>query len=388
MRVLVKTLACAFASIPVFGQPTVEDPVVAHFRDYRAAVDRKDFAAAEAAATAALEASEAVNGSRTAILTLNLALLRLSLAEPARALEPARRAHELAANGRDTGVDALLASLTLGRAELAADLPSGAERLTRAIADAETRKEFLAEAYAAAVALGEWGVAQGQYASGRDAWVAAQRLVPAGTRDTDLARGRARLNEGAAIFLGGVNRPRNASSRNSAKVTASEAAHEADAAFSEAQRLLRRYAFPAETTETLSAGQKLYAQAMAWQGALRAKLRSQDEELRESVEMVGDPPRLAGMPTPCVYRTDSDLGYPSRALDRLGAGAVVIHTRFDDKGNVVSREIAAGVPLGAFVDATRASLKGTRSERVPGSPQDCDPSGSRYSVVLFVIDGV
>src|SRR5689334_13199465 len=122
MRALVATLVCALSSVPAFGQATAADPVAAHFRDYRAAIDRKDFTAAEAAATAALEASEAANGSSTAVLALNLALLRLSLAEPARALEPAQRAHELAANNRGSGVDALLASVTLGRAELAANV--------------------------------------------------------------------------------------------------------------------------------------------------------------------------------------------------------------------------------------------------------------------------
>ncbi|HEY3517635.1 MAG TPA: hypothetical protein VGL98_11360 [Gammaproteobacteria bacterium] len=203
-----------------------------------------------------------------------------------------------------------------------------------------------------------------------------------------MARGRARLNEGAAIFLGGVNRPRNVSARNSATVTASAAAHEADAAFSEAQGLLRRYAFPTETTEKLSTGQVLYAQAMAWQGALRAKLRSQDETLRTEMAMVGDPPARAGLAVPCSYLTISDgLGYPPNALNRLGAGSVVLHTRFDDKGNVVRQEIAAGVPPGAFVDATRRSLSKTRSELASGSPPNCDPSGSRYSIVLFFIDG-
>src|SRR6185503_9047884 len=96
------------------------------------------------------------------------------------------------------------------------------------------------------------------------------------------------------------------SARNRPTVTASTAAHEADAAFSEAQRLLRRYAFPTETTEKLNTGQVLYAQAMAWQGALRAKLKSQDETLRTEIAMVGDPPVRAGMPVPCSYLTISD----------------------------------------------------------------------------------
>jgi hypothetical protein len=360
--------------------------VVAHFRDYRAAIDRKDFAAAETAATAALEASEAANGSRTAVLALNLALLRLSLAQPDRALEPAQRAHELASNDRDSGVDGLLASLTLGRAELAADLEAGVERVSSAVADAEKRKAFLAEAYTATVALGEWALANEAYDTARAAWIAAERLAPAGSPDPGLGLGRARLNQGVAIVLAGINRPRNPSSRNSLTVTASNAAHEADAAFSEAQRLLRSYAFPSEAGEALSIGQVLYAQAMAWQGALRARLRSQDEELREESGMQVDPPQRPGMPVPCSYETDIDaLGYPPNAVETLGAGAVVIHTRFDDSGNVLRRDVAAGVPTGLFVDATRRQLPGLRSERAAGSPPDCEASGSRYDVVLYVL---
>ena len=104
MRAAVATFLIALPTAPAFAQPPATDPVVAHFRDYRAAIDRQDFAAAETAATAALEASEAGKGSRTAVLALNLALLRLTLAEPAAAHAPAARAHELATSRTETGV--------------------------------------------------------------------------------------------------------------------------------------------------------------------------------------------------------------------------------------------------------------------------------------------
>jgi hypothetical protein len=93
------------------------------------------------------------------------------------------------------------------------------------------------------------------------------------------------------------------------------------------------------------------------------------------------------MPVPCSYETDFDaLGYPPNAVETLGAGSVVIHTRFDDRGNVLRREVAAGVPTGLFVDATRRQLPGLRSERAAGSPADCDASGSRYDVVLYLLE--
>ena len=95
---------------------------------------------------------------------------------------------------------------------------------------------------------------------------------------------------------------------------------------------------------------------------------------------------MAGAAPPCSYRTVGDLpGYPADALNRLGAGAVVVHTLFDAGGNVVRREIAAGVPPGSFVTAIRRSATEWRSERSSDSAPNCDPSGSRYTVIRFQI---
>jgi hypothetical protein len=386
LRVTVGASLAAFLVAPVLGQST--DPVVAHFLEYRAAVERKDFVAAEAAATEALAASEAVNGSRTAVLAFNLATVRLSSAEPSRALEPAARAHELATTTRDTGVDALLASLTLGRAELAADVPMGVARLVAAIEEAEKRTQFLADAYAAAVTLGDWTTAHEEFEDSRAAWAAAARLAPTGSSDPDFALGRAKLGEGVAIVLSGINTPRSGPSmRNDSKSRASAAAHAADSAFTEAQRLLRRHAFPRDEPASLTPGQIVFAQAMAWQGALRARLDSQDEKLRDPVPMDGGPAVVRGAAPPCEYARIGDLpGYPAVAFNRLGAGAVVVHTLFGADGSVIRSEIAAGVPPGAFVDAIRREVGDWRYERWSGSPPNCDLSGSRYIVIRFVID--
>ena len=81
-------------------------PIVAHFREYRAALERNDLPAAETAAAAALAASEAAHGSRTAVLALNLANVRLELGGEYDALTPARTAHALATRFRGSGVDA------------------------------------------------------------------------------------------------------------------------------------------------------------------------------------------------------------------------------------------------------------------------------------------
>jgi hypothetical protein len=146
--VAVAAVAQAWAQQPA----PAADPVVSNFREYRAALERNDLAAAETAAATALTASEQAQGARTAALALNLANVRLALGDNRDALTPARTAHRLAASSADAGVDPRLAALTLGRAELAANEPDGGERLVRAIAAAEADPALGAAAYDAAVA--------------------------------------------------------------------------------------------------------------------------------------------------------------------------------------------------------------------------------------------
>src|SRR5690606_22172944 len=113
-------------------------PVIVNFREYRAALERNDLPAAEKAAAAALAASEASNGRRTAVLAFNLATVRLELGGDYDALDPARTAHRLATADDDSGLDGRVATLTLGRAELAAnEKRDGSRRLIAAIPEAE-----------------------------------------------------------------------------------------------------------------------------------------------------------------------------------------------------------------------------------------------------------
>jgi TonB family protein len=358
------------------------DPVVTHFREYRAALQRNDLPAADAAATAALQASEASNGSRTAVLALNLANLRLGMSDPARALAPATRAHELATSTADSGVDPLHATLVLGRAQLAANERSSAARLRDAIAAAEAAGQPLAEAYDAAVALGEWALRAEDSSMARDAWAAAGRLAEHGSSEVEFSRGRARLLEGIAIFLDGVNR----SSVLAPNSPATRDAHEAFYAFSEAMNLFEPYAFPEAPSEILSAGQTGYAQALGWRQALQAKLTSQNQVLRP-------PPDRAALLTEeddaqyCRLRTIADPRpeYPREVANRGGVGAVVVHVALDADGSIVKRQIAAAVPTGPLGAAVEAVFSQWRFERHPSSAPDCRNRSSNYSVMSFVL---
>lgn len=357
------------------------DPVVAHFREYRAALDRNDLPAAEAAATAALEASEASQGRRTAVLALNLAILRLGMSDPARALAPAARAHELATANGDSGVDPLHASLILGRAQLAANERSGAERLRVAIAAAEEAGAPLADAYDAAVVLGDWALSAEAASVGQAAWAAAGRLAEHGSGDAELNKARARLLEGVAIFIGGIDR----GNTGGVGFLATAAAHEAYYAFDDAVKFFELHAFPEQTGETLTFAQTAYAQALGWRQALLAKLTSQQQTLdlrsRREAEATNEEVEF------CRLRTipEPQPKYPREVSSKGGVGAVVVHIALDGDGNIGKRQIAAAVPTGPLKAAVEAVFEQWRFERHPSSAPDCRNRSSNYTVMSFVL---
>src|SRR5262249_11451287 len=96
-RGLVGVWAALWLSGAAFAQTPASDPVMANYHAYRAAMNSGDFAAAEAAAAAALNASETRDGDggHTAVLAENLAVVRLYQHEPATAYAPALRAYRL-----------------------------------------------------------------------------------------------------------------------------------------------------------------------------------------------------------------------------------------------------------------------------------------------------
>jgi TonB family protein len=359
------------------------DPVVTHFREYRAALDRNDLPAAEAAATAAWQASESTQGRRTAVLAFNLATLRLGMSDPARALEPATRAHDLAASSDDSGVDPLHASLVLGRAELAADERAGAERLRSAIAAAEAAGTLLAEAHDAAVTLGDWALNEEAAPMAQAAWAAAGRLAEHASGAADFNKGRARLMEGVAIFIGGIDRK----NTRAVGTAASAAAHEAFYAFSDAMVLFRPYAYPEPTGESLTLAQTAFAQALGWRQALLAKLQSQEEVLQLSPERqaqgvdetAGEYCMLRSIPVP-------QPKYPREMISKGGVGAVVVHVALDAEGNILKRQIAAAVPTGPLRAAVEAVFSQWRFERHPSSAPGCRNRSSNYMVMNFVLE--
>src|SRR6185503_1322330 len=307
-------------------------------------------------------------GRRTGVLALNLASLLLGTSDPARALVPATRAYELAASS-DSGVDPLQASLILGRAQLAANQRSSDERLGEAIAAAEAAGQALGEAYDAAVALGEWAIRAERFSVVQPAWAAAGRLAEQSSGEIAFNRGRARLLEGLAIFLGGIDDDKGQALRG----IASPDAHAAYYAFTEARALFEPYAYPEAANESLTQAQSAFAQTLGWRGALLAKLASQNQALEPT------PPEHAALvaseidPQYCRLRAIAEPKptYPKVVANQGGVGAVVVHIGLDADGNIVKRQIAAVAPTGPLREAVEAVFEQWRFERHPASAPDC-----------------
>lgn len=355
------------------------DPVIANFREYRAALERGDTAAAETAAQAAYDASVAANGNRTAVLALNLATLRLDLGKPAAAYEPAQKAHELATASPDAGVDPLLAALTFGRAALAVDGMQAAPALVEALKQAERRGDLPTETYSAWVDLARQAFVRRDYEAAREAWAASARLAANAPDRVEFARGLARAGEGAAIFMQAIVEGGGRPGDGGAEISRG-AARDANEAFGEALRLLQTYTEDTDPS-VLTVGQAVYAQALAWHGALRAKLSLQGEELPAGV-----PPPAGGR---CAVRLVAEPPpiYPSEALAESGVGAVVIRVTTDAEGQIVDRKIAATVPSGSFSDSVAAVAGQWRVEVAPDAAPGCRRDGTQYTPILFVADG-
>ena len=379
------TVSSAFAQAQ---DAAAVDPVLAHFREFRAALDRGDTAAAEEAAQAAYDASLAVNGPRTAVLAQNLATLRLDLGKPSAAYGPAQKAHELATADDDSGVDPLLAALTLGRAALAVDGLRTAANLRAALAQAERRGELQAEAYAGAVDLARTAFSVKEYETAREAWAASGRLAAGAPSEPEFARGLARTGEGAAIFMqaiadgGGSNED---DAGTAIVEIARGPARDANAAFTEALGFLQPFAEGGDPG-VLTLAQGVYAQALAWQGALRAKLQSQGDEPPRGERGSSGTPSGAGARCAVRLVAEPPPAYPSEALAGSGVGAVVMRVTTDAQGAIVDRQIAAAVPTGSFSQSVAAVASQWRVELAPDAAPGCRRDGTQYTPILFVAE--
>jgi hypothetical protein len=164
-------------------------------------------------------------------------------------------------------------------------------------------------------------------------------------------------------------------------------AQAASNAFATAQRLLLPIAFADASEGTLTTGQLAYAQAMAWQSALLAKIESDGGAPPQPPTFGRDLPAFDGAAL-CSVRTirGAQVEYPPEALDRYGVGAVVLHMGLDPAGAVTSRTIAASIPPGVLADAVEKIAAEWLVEQDPSSPAGCRMPSSTYVNVRFLLD--
>ncbi len=350
----------ALAQSPIpFAPPS--NPVQDHYRAYRTALEGGNPALAEIEAAAALDASLARDGEggRTAVLALNLALVRLDQNRAASAQEPARLAHAISASrGDSTGVDPIAAQLVVARADAMADqsaqpsaqaLAQLRAQFTGALASADGRADLASVRHASARAIGDWGLRRRQFATARLAWAQAAELANGATFDDRLARGEARIGEGIAILSETRERERVAGGVNV------EAYVAARGAFAEASGVL--YALVREQPRAVRFSQVdiAYATAVGWRSLVRAI--AQSAHFRVWRRLYGEDQTQSASSgseaqQPCVsaYRVRATPlpEFPTDAIYDGRIGVVVVRLLLNDTGGIDDRRIAVALPEGSF----------------------------------------
>lgn len=375
---MLRSVAAFMLGLSLVASATAQappNPVMEHFRAYRAALAQGDFTAADTAAAAALAASEARDGDggRTAILALNLASLRLERGDRAGALQPAQRAHGLATSRGDANVDPTLTRLVAARAALSDD---GAQKdeLQAAIAAAASNEALAGDVYLAAIDLGRQELADRRYARAAAAWGVAAAHADAAPSDPIVARANALTLEAVSFIY--VSNTRNISRARDPEINADDRLHEA-------MRLtrpdLRTNASSVASTDMF----RSYATARAWHSALGSRLASipfpqRDENSHDIAPLLPE--------NRCVYRVDPDPvpRYPRDSLAMLEVGTVIAVFHMDANGAVTRREIIASAPPNSdFEESVRRHLQRWRVTISEDSPPDCAKETVMLSPITF-----
>lgn len=377
--------AALFAVIALGLAPAAahqSNPVLEHYRAYRAAMDRGDTVAAEAEALQALAASERRDGDggRTGVLALNLALVRLMNDHASDAVGPAARALRVAETNVAAGVDLVMAQIVLARAELGAAREesgaarSAAQRLGDLLVQAEPRQDLRAEVYAGAAQLAAWQFARQRWRDAERSWSIAERVADGASGDPRWARGYAQIGIAASMLM---TEGHTAMIRPDAQRAWDELVAAGDAFLPS----LRQPFVDGQLTPP----QFAFAQAFAWRAALNAKLTSDEVDIRrppfQSGYVLGSP---ASNPPYCEvsFATRVSLDYPDEAESHGGVGAVVLLLETNDKGEVVRREVVTAVGE-AFAESIEDADGVWRIEAGEGSAPGCRLDMMWLQAVVF-----
>jgi hypothetical protein len=379
-------LAALISGAPASGAQS--NPVLEHYRAYRAALDQGDLTRAQSEASLALDASEARDGDtgNTAALALNLATTRLLVGDAQGARGPAQQALTLARAGA-TGVDVRLATLTLGRAELAAQDRSGANLLRPLMSGADLSGLPDEDLYAAADEFGLWSFKQQDFTDAHTAFDLA-RVHASGSRFGEAyGAGRAMTWSTAALFLRQLQLRQNEIGLTMARQVWRQ--------FDDAIRTLRPLAEADAAGTEVTISQLAYAEALAWRTVLDAKLSQQDLSLPEwrdasAAEHSGDGFTDMQAPSSPIPRCLFTLGrtplpaYPEQENNAEVVGAVVLRMQTDEVGQVIERAVIAHVGDDAFAHAVEQVVSRWGLTVRQDSPPHCRKAVTLYVPIDFV----
>jgi TonB family protein len=384
----IAVLLVAFLCAPVAAQ---QSGVSAHYRAYRAALERGDLATADAEATAALEASQLRegNGGSTAALALNAALVRLSGGHRELALAPAQLAASLAANPA-AHIEPLVADIALKRAQLRLGDQSEAA-LLQALTNAHEHNDLLEYVYDGAVDLGGWAIQQQHLPTALEAWRIASHASPGDSDAAVLSRAYALVEVGISMFRIETNasqplQQRTAPQPASNGHSGSPPSVEVYRVLLDAARILRPLAERPAPDGNLTRAQLLFARAMAFARAEYARLSDFGVD-RSSVEEVSGSIKIAAHPgvTLCIIHPIAEPrpSYPSAAQRDLNVGAVVARFVIDGSGHVTDARTVATVGGATFEQSVSSVVGRWGVERGPGSAPNCDMAMTLFVPVVF-----
>lgn len=363
------------ASAPAMAQ-TPPNPVMEHYRAYRAALESGDLPAASNEAEQALAASETRDGDggRTAVLALNLASVRLMNHEAAGALAPAQRALALSQNA-ESGVDARMAGLVLGRSELSIMSQSGVERLST-ILHGSLGGLPENEVYAAAMDLGgattqdiDSGVAQFAFSVA----VAHAAGSPFGR---EYGYGVARTGEAVAQYLHMLGPTGQRTMRWTDTV-------ELEHAFEDAVATLQP--LTVWTTETPTLGERAYANALIWQASFDRKLSWDSDFVSRRTNEFGDAVQRAGP----IYGSQRECAARIRRVamnverEQFRTAVAVLRLRADDAGEISDRLVLEFRGPTSYRQAIESAWSEWRLERIPDAPDGCPLAGTYLATIYF-----
>jgi tetratricopeptide (TPR) repeat protein len=349
-------VAAAFVfGVPASAQapPPSADAMMSAYREYRAAIERDDWAAAESAGERAWRAAEASGAApgRIGALALNLAITRAHLERHADAVEPARRALALAEAGTRE-VDPVLARLVLGEALIASNFEEGERLITSALAEAQG-EAYDASAHPAARALGREATRRKKYEIAKTAWESAFRHAAGGRYGLTLSRGEALVGRGIALM-------------------ALRDDEEAYGLFVQAGALVAPLA-PERDDDVVTVAEVFYAHALAWSTAASARMMSEHRRAAPARPRIDGPAALPGRPPLCPVRANIRPlpEYPREARENYRIGAVIVRLSVSADGEVRSHRVLAAVPSEGFVEAVKHPRHTWTVTRDPDAPAGC-----------------